>query len=124
MPITWFATATMTRIPVRKRDPDDDKQWEGLPDEKWASHSRPSTPYEGAASVARTRRARQRAIFPSTSPRKHNPGDYRIPIQARRERFFAELPPQGLGTAGSEHDHPIRQFVQEPIGTVPLQFCI
>ena len=121
-----FATATMTRIPVGKPDSDDDKQWEDLPDEKWVPHSRSSTPsdsFKGTA-AARTRRTRQRPIFPSTSPRKHNPGDYRIPIRARRERFFAELPPQDLGTAGPGNDLPIRQFPQEPIGTVPLQFCI
>ena len=112
----------MTRIPVRNTDSDDDQQWEDLPDEKWAPHSRSSTPsgsFKSTGSAARTRRTRQRAIFPSTSPRKHNPGDYRTPIRARRERFFVELPPQDLGTAGPEHDFPMRPFLQEPIGTVP-----
>ena len=112
----------MTRIPVRSPDSDDDQQWEDLPDEKWAPHSRSSTPsgsFKGTASGTRTRRTRQRPIFPSTSPRKHNPGDFRTPIRARRERFFVELPPQDLGTAGPEHDFPIRPFLQEPIGTVP-----
>ena len=126
LPITLFATTTMTRIPVRNPDSDDDKQWEDLPDEKWAPHSRSSTPsgsFKGA-SAARTRRTRQRAIFPSTSPRKHNPGDYRTPIRARRERFFVELPPQDLGTARPKTDFPIRPFLQEPIGTVSVQFCI
>ena len=109
----------MTRIPVRNPDSDDDQQWEDLPDEKWAPNSRSSTPsgwFKGTASAAGARRTRQRAISPSTSPRKHNPGDYRTHIRARRERSLVELPLQDMGTARPEHDFSIRPFLQEPKG--------
>jgi hypothetical protein len=116
----------MTRIQARGRDSDDDPQWEDLPDEKWLPHSRspsstPSGSFKGTATAARTRRSpRQRALYATTSPRKHIPNEYRTPVRARRDRSFAvELPPQDLpGTAGPEHDFPIKPPFQEPIGTV------
>ena len=116
--------STMNRTPRRARDSD---EWEDLPDEKLAPHSRSSSstrssPFKGTASAARTRRTtRQRAIFPSTSPRKHFSSDHRIPVRARRGRdFITEPPPQDLLSAsGSESDIPIKPLLPEPIGTAP-----
>ena len=93
----------MNHVLDRVRDSDDDRQWEDLPDERLRPHSRSSSStrsssFKGTASAARTRRTtRQRAIFPSTSPRKHFSSDHRTPVRARRGRdFVAEPLPQDL----------------------------
>ncbi len=119
----------MNRIPDRGRGADDDQQWEDLPDAKLRPHSRSSSStrsgsFKSTASAVRTvtrRTTRQRAIFPSTSPRKHFSSDHRTPVRARRERdFVAEAPTQDLlGTSGWEHDIPIKPLSPEPIGTGP-----
>lgn len=111
----------MNRVPDRNRDTDDDQQWEDLPDEKLVPHLRSSSrsgSFKGTAAAPRTRRTtRQRAIFPSTSPRKHLSSDSRSPVRTRRGRDF--VPPLDLlGTSGSEHEIPIKPLLPEPIGTV------
>ena len=128
----------MNRVLDRVRDSDDDRQWEDLPDEKSVPHSRSSSStrsssFKGTASATRTRRTtRQRAIFPSTSPRKHFASDHRSPVRARRGReFVAELPPQDqLGTITQQQiDTPgfgdgslIQPFLQEPMGSPMSQY--
>jgi hypothetical protein len=93
----------MNHVLDRVRDSDDDRQWEDLPDERLRPHSRSSSStrsssFKGTASAARARRTtRQRAIYPSTSPRKHFPSDHRTPVRTRRGRdFIAEPLPQDL----------------------------
>jgi len=128
----FLPRSTMNRVLDRVRDSDDERQWEDLPDEKLVPHSRSSSstrssPFKGTASAARARRTtRQRAIFPSTSSRKHFSSDHRSPVRARRGRdFVAESLPQDLlgtptqqqiGTPGFGDDFLIQSSVREPKG--------
>jgi hypothetical protein len=122
----------MNHVLDRVRDSDDDRQWEDLPDEKLRPHSRSSSStrsssFKGTASAARTRRTtRQRAIFPSTSPRKHFSSDHRTPTRARRGGdFVAEpLPQDLLGSLapGSGDGSLIQPLVPEPKGPPMSQY--
>ena len=128
----------MNHILDRVRDSDDEWQWEDLPDENLVPHSRswsstPSSSFKSTASAARARRTtRQRAIFPSTSPRKHFSSDHRTPVRARRGRdFVGELLPQDLlrtptrqqiGISGFGNGLLIQPLVQEPKGPPMSQY--
>src|SRR6266849_857166 len=124
----------MNRVLDRVRDSDDDRQWEDLPDGRLAPQSRSSSStrsssFKGTTTAARTRRStRQRAIVPSTSPRKHFSSDHRTrtPVRARRGRdFVAEpLPQDLLGTPSQQQietpwfgdDSLSQPLAQEPKG--------